>query len=632
MNGHYDYHLQLLSFRNIDLPLQGVYFLQFKFENVSRSTVIIPYGTGSSDSQSNPLHALFPPQIAIDDAMQTTGFVVQYSDEEVALSDSFRVSRKEPIQVIGDDGRVVVRTGLSAPDKGPTLSVDLLFSNAQDVGGLEKILNSPESAQFPTEFTVVASQSIVLGCPCTSQYFRSPLALLREHDSEEDAAHERDSGEIFPCAFVEGLILSSLTKMELPGKGPSMYITEKSAELAVHPMDIEESVLVFLRTVSEYQGSLILDLDIRIPIPVPHGEGSGESTNQFTASVEKYSQDLFLRWNSIVNNFPKRIRKGRFKNEWRNALVDNARKYTTAGLTGGLLDREIPTGRESLLFPLERLKIPVLRSDNISPLSSSGRSHGTNLIILVHGYQGTTNDVRVIRNTIACLCPEAMVLSSSANEEQTDGDIESMGVRLSMEILAFLSKHSSSFSIINRISFVSHSLGGLIVRAALQLMAEHREKFHLFITLSTPHLGVANKLIEGGILLLRLFKRTEVLDQLTLKDSPALADAFLSRLSERVGMGWFKRVVLVGSTQDQYSPLSSSTIQLASDDTVGTVLAGKLMRHVIPERIVRIDVRFDIMNSPSIDTVIGRAAHIKFLESPALIQLLFLSNCDLLDM
>jgi len=38
-------------------------------------------------------------------------------------------------------------------------------------------------------------------------------------------------------------------------------------------------------------------------------------------------------------------------------------------------------------------------------------------------------------------------------------------------------------------SFLTHSLGGLIVRAALPYLEEHADKMYNFITLSTPHLG-----------------------------------------------------------------------------------------------------------------------------------------------
>lgn len=54
--------------------------------------------------------------------------------------------------------------------------------------------------------------------------------------------------------------------------------------------------------------------------------------------------------------------------------------------------------------------------------------------VLVHGYQGNSQDMKMIKNNIAMVFPEVMFLMSSANEEQTEGDIAQMGVRLAEEI------------------------------------------------------------------------------------------------------------------------------------------------------------------------------------------------------
>ena len=40
-----------------------------------------------------------------------------------------------------------------------------------------------------------------------------------------------------------------------------------------------------------------------------------------------------------------------------------------------------------------------------------------------------------------------------------------------------------------KLSFIGHSLGGLIIRAALPRLEKYRYNMKLLITLSTPHLG-----------------------------------------------------------------------------------------------------------------------------------------------
>ena len=47
--------------------------------------------------------------------------------------------------------------------------------------------------------------------------------------------------------------------------------------------------------------------------------------------------------------------------------------------------------------------------------------------------------MRLLKNNIALLFPEAMLFSSKANEEYTEGDIGEMGVRLAQEVTSYIS-------------------------------------------------------------------------------------------------------------------------------------------------------------------------------------------------
>jgi len=57
------------------------------------------------------------------------------------------------------------------------------------------------------------------------------------------------------------------------------------------------------------------------------------------------------------------------------------------------------------------------------------------------------------------------------------------------------------YNFINRISFIGHSLGGLIIRAALPHLKEYKDQFYTYMTLSTPHLGLLygnSSLVDAG--------------------------------------------------------------------------------------------------------------------------------------
>lgn len=63
-----------------------------------------------------------------------------------------------------------------------------------------------------------------------------------------------------------------------------------------------------------------------------------------------------------------------------------------------------------------------------------------------------------------------------------------MGLKLAGEMIDFIAEwlpHNS----LSRKSFVRHSLG-LIVRAALPHLDEFQSKMHMYMSLSSPHLGV----------------------------------------------------------------------------------------------------------------------------------------------
>lgn len=80
------------------------------------------------------------------------------------------------------------------------------------------------------------------------------------------------------------------------------------------------------------------------------------------------------------------------------------------------------------------------------------------------------------------------MLLSTSNENKTDGDIMEMGQRLATEVKLYVHNQCADVKL-NKVSFIGHSLGGLIIRAALPYLAEFSDKFFTYISLSSPHLG-----------------------------------------------------------------------------------------------------------------------------------------------
>eukprot|EP01016_Furgasonia_blochmanni_P032969 TRINITY_DN3411_c0_g2_i1.p1 TRINITY_DN3411_c0_g2~~TRINITY_DN3411_c0_g2_i1.p1 ORF type:complete len:778 (-),score=192.07 TRINITY_DN3411_c0_g2_i1:19-2352(-) len=255
---------------------------------------------------------------------------------------------------------------------------------------------------------------------------------------------------------------------------------------------------------------------------------------------------------------------------------------------------------------------------------------GLHLFVLVHGFQGNSFDMKLFKNNLSILHPDALFLCSSANEDNTEGDIGEMGERLAAEVTNFI-KEICPGNALGRISFIGHSLGGLIIRAALPNLEEFSGKMYTFLTLSSPHLGYlyhSSSIIDAGIWLLKRWKKSKSLIQLSYTDEQRLEDCFLYRLGKKKGLEWFKNIALLSSYQDGYAPYDSARIEISkeakTDATRGASyikMVTSLLGSITANTLHRIDVNFKITEK-SLDSLIGRAAHIQFLENQALIKML----------
>jgi len=84
-----------------------------------------------------------------------------------------------------------------------------------------------------------------------------------------------------------------------------------------------------------------------------------------------------------------------------------------------------------------------------------------------------------------------------------------MGKRLSEEIRKFVRDWAPG-GLFGKISFIGHSLGGLIIRASLVHLEDYSEKFHTFFTFSSPHLGFlyhTSKVVDAGLWVMKTWKK-----------------------------------------------------------------------------------------------------------------------------
>ena len=277
-------------------------------------------------------------------------------------------------------------------------------------------------------------------------------------------------------------------------------------------------------------------------------------------------------------------------------------------------------------------------------------SRGIHLIIFQHGYQGTTYDLRLFRDMMTFILPKDghnggsyHYLIASSNERQTDGNIEMMGHRLATEVSNKISTLELNRNTdddlsnkVTRLSFIGHSLGSVIIRSALtsHLLTPYVSRLYNFISLTSPHIGFfyAPGIVNTAVWLLKRWHKSLALEQLSLSDDNNLKNTFFFKLSKSSQpLSNFKHIILVGSHQDNYAPYHSARIEMtkeamdslansssnssskiASDELKNMIT--NILQHIEPSKLTRIDVDFKL-EGITVDNSIGRAAHIRFLDS-----------------
>lgn len=257
------------------------------------------------------------------------------------------------------------------------------------------------------------------------------------------------------------------------------------------------------------------------------------------------------------------------------------------------------------------------------------RHTSVHLVVCVHGLQGNQFDLRLYRSFIELALPHYKLefLMSEANQFDTFVDFVRQTDRLEKEVLT---KIAAMVSPPNKISFLAHSLGGIVVRSLVTRpsMINFLSKLHLFLSICGPHLGTQhqNGMISAGMWLVRKWYSSRSLLQLSLKDAPSPRDSFLYQLSEAHTFDCFKHVVLLTSLQDKYVPHKSARVYTGDDedDSLLGKLSEEMANNILTSmeqagvNLVRVTVHHALPLTT--DSVIGRAAHVAMLDNEHLIE------------
>ncbi|KAG9444289.1 hypothetical protein H6P81_015629 [Aristolochia fimbriata] len=275
------------------------------------------------------------------------------------------------------------------------------------------------------------------------------------------------------------------------------------------------------------------------------------------------------------------------------------------------------------------------------------------VVVFVHGFQGHHLDLRLVRNQWLLIDPGAECLMSESNEDKTSGDFREMGGRLAEEVVSFLKRKIDKASRFGgyrdiKLSFVGHSIGNVIIRSSLadRVMEPYLKYLHTYMSLSGPHLGYLysnNSLFNSGLWLLKKLKGPQCIHQLTMTDDPDLQNTFFYKLCKQKTLDCFKNMILLSSPQDGYVPYHSARIELCPVAAMDSSKKGQVFTEMLnncmdqirspsldERRFMRCDVNFDTSShGRNLNTFIGRAAHIEFLETDIFAKFIMWSFSDL---
>ncbi|NWX84311.1 F135A protein, partial [Nothoprocta pentlandii] len=295
---------------------------------------------------------------------------------------------------------------------------------------------------------------------------------------------------------------------------------------------------------------------------------------------------------------------------------------------------------------LKQLKLPGFMYSDVFKLASSipyfsmeeddCSEDGIHLIVCVHGLDGNSADLRLVKTYIELGLPGGRIdfLMSERNQNDTFADFDSMTDRLLDEIIQYIQIYNLTLS---KISFIGHSLGNLIIRSVLTRprFKYYLNKLHTFLSLSGPHLGTlynSSALVNTGLWFMQKWKKSGSLLQLTCRDHSDPRQTFLYKLSKKAGLHYFKNIVLVGSLQDRYVPYHSARIEMCKtalkDKQSGPIYAEMIQNLLLPvlqNKECNL-VRYNVINAlpNTADSLIGRAAHIAVLDSEIFLEKFFL--------
>ncbi|GIQ81409.1 hypothetical protein KIPB_002362, partial [Kipferlia bialata] len=265
------------------------------------------------------------------------------------------------------------------------------------------------------------------------------------------------------------------------------------------------------------------------------------------------------------------------------------------------------------------------------------RRMGIHLTVFVHGFRGSSGDVRLLRDMLVLQRltrksghSKYEHIISTCNEEYTTHSILELGQRLAEEIHA-----GCDMTAVERVDFVGHSLGGVIIRSALEteLLAPLLPRLGHLLTFNAPHAGTVsgpNAIVSSALSVMRaasMAKETSLRD-LNLMVSKQQEEPYLLTLAGARSLRMFRRIILVTAVGDGFvSPLTALARPIDPGSPAKKVAVqhtvSETMRHNMPN-VTEVVLSYGLKmtaDASILDEKLGRTAHIRALNDLSVIEM-----------
>ncbi|OMJ76246.1 hypothetical protein SteCoe_24425 [Stentor coeruleus] len=670
--GIIDIFINVESFRNIDLYYQGLYYIQIQAfqENNTQKNFAVPIHVNNSIEGAFTFHSILDPQINYQNSSYLTKvFMIKYSDEIVKMNETIIFQIESYLY--------------SNPDL--TIEAELFFT---DLGGdlspesLAKFMNNPSTN---TIFSKVGSSTFKCVdwkfglnqfCPIVFHDTYACVLYITIHTILLDYIFRTDSQELSSTSQISHSLFP-LCGRYVQDENIERVFKDYIMNLATCCNKIRRLVKRILKNCKTLGQNGAIKHSLKPPITF---DGELPISKCFTIRNKKKVTRLLLNEKrevaervALVRNELERVLKcfsgemsryleEKYHDKVRNLSMEHIYREVQIGElnivseANHLQSRTARAYRKSLysakkdtleaynvrIFAPEKLailfeEINIKSGELIDPWKAKWFCNTTvsserHLFVLVHGYMGSGYDMKTLKDVLILYKPNLLVLISESNEKHTEGSIADMGKRLANEVIAFI--HSLPEHVtVSRISFIGHSLGGIIIRAALPSLLEYKRLMYAYISLASPHLGCAqfsNILVEAGLWVISKIRNSVCIQQLTLKDCLSPRHCFLYDLAKTSKLQFFEKVILVSSSQDSYVPFESARIEIGLEcpDTFQLEMADFIATNI--RQLHRINVDFPIKPG-LISDLHGRAAHISLLDNQSFLNILVYRFADFLN-